>query len=193
MKVLKSEMENLEERETVSAAASIYLSELKQSHREEGLLVIQNAINASADFVALKRIFDPSNMTNILTGWDLPGWKQALSKRLCVVYDPHNISLQIFKTSRTEVVTHYIECLEDFDTLGKTLDENRHKKETLFLNFGGDSNLMFRLIMVLEKTNLRKSAIFVITSKWMPAPTGTTFINLSIDGKRTPTLSILHV
>ena len=182
--VLNSELEHLEERETVSASASIYLSEMQQSHRGPGLQIIQQAINSTADFKALELIFDPSNMDNILAGWDLPGWKQTLCKRICVVYDPHNISLEIFKTAtHTEVSTHYIESVEDFDTLRKTIDDSRKKKETFFLNFGGGQNLLNRLIALLNETNLHKSALFIITSKWMPAPTGTTFINMSIDGK----------
>ena len=182
--VLNSELEHLEERETVSASAGIYLSELQQSHRGPGLQIIQEAIDSKADFKALERIFDPSNMDNILAGWDLPGWKQTLCKRICVVYDPHNVSVEIFKTAtHTEVSTHYIESVEDFDTLKKTIDDNRRKKETLFLNFGGGQALIKRLIALLNKTNLHQSALFIITSKWMPAPTGTSFINMSIDGK----------
>ena len=182
--VLNSELEHLEERETVSASANIYLSELQQSHRGPGLQVIQKAINSTADFKSLERIFDPSNMDNILAGWDLPGWKQSLCRRICVVYDPHNISLEIFKTAtHTQVSTHYIEDIDDFDKLRKTIDDSKRKKETLFLNFGGGQNLINRLIGLLNQTNLHQSAIFIITSKWMPAPTGTTFVNLSIDGK----------
>ena len=190
LNVLKSEIEHLEERETISASASIYLSELQQSHRGPGLQVVQQAIDSTADFKALKRIFDPSNMDNILAGWDLPGWKQTLCQRICVVYDPHNISLEIFKTAtHTEVSTHYIESIEDFDTLRKKIDDHYMKKETLFLNFGGGPNLMNRLITILNQTHLHQSALFIITSKWMPAPTGTSFINMSIDGKELRSLA----
>ena len=188
--VLNSELEHLEERETVSASASIYLSELQQSHRGPGLQIIQQAINSSADFKSLENIFDPSNMDNILAGWDLPGWKQTLCKRICLVYDPHNISLEVFKTAtHTQVSTHYIEGVKDFDTLKTTLEDNRRKKETLFLNFGGGQNLINRLIALLNQTNLYQSAIFIITSKWMHAPTGITFINMSIDGKELRNIS----
>ena len=182
--VLNSELEHLEERETVSASAGIYLSELQQSHRGPGLQVIQSAIQSTADFRALEKIFDPSNMDNILAGWDLPGWKQTLCKRICLVYDPHNISLEIFKTAtHTQVSTHYIESIKDFDTLKETIETNKKSKETLFLNFGGGQNLINRLISLLNQIGLYQSAIFIITSKWMHAPTGTSFINMSIDGK----------
>ena len=182
--VLNSELEHLEERETVSASAGIYLSELQQSYRGPGLQVIQNAIQSTADFRALEKIFDPSNMDNILAGWDLPGWKQTLCKRICVVYDPHNISLEIFKTAtHTQVSTHYIESVKDFDTLKETIEANKKAKGTLFLNFGGGQNLINRLIALLNQIQLYQSAIFIITSKWMHAPTGTSFINMSIDGK----------
>ena len=85
MSVLKTEMDNLEERETISVSAGIYLSELQQSYRGPGLSVIQEAINSSANFSALERIFDPSNIDNILAGWDLPGWKQTLCKKTLVL------------------------------------------------------------------------------------------------------------
>ena len=55
--VLNSELEHLEERETVSASAGIYLSELQQSHRGPGLQIIQEAIDSKADF---KGTHDPT-------------------------------------------------------------------------------------------------------------------------------------
>jgi hypothetical protein len=41
----------------------------------------------------------------------LPGWEEGLIKRLCVVFDPHNILPAMFRDKTFQL--HYIESIED--------------------------------------------------------------------------------
>ena len=59
----------------------------------------------------LESAFDPCNKENLLVTGQLPGWEEGLIKRLCVVYDPHNILPAMFR--RKEFQLHYIELIED--------------------------------------------------------------------------------
>ena len=63
---LKTESSTLEEQETVTVAASMYLAQLPQWQRTEGLRVIQDAIDSKVDFGGLANISYPGNMDNIL-------------------------------------------------------------------------------------------------------------------------------
>ena len=110
----------------------------------------------------LARIFYPGNMDNILSACNLPGWKEGLTKRLAVIFDPHNIAQEIFKYVQNQVVLHYIECIQDLEPVKMTLtsaaaaaqsgggdggsDENQ---QIVLLNFGGGTNLMVRQIKVV--------------------------------------------
>ena len=78
--------------ETVTVAASVYLAELPQWQRKAALQVIQDSVDSQMDFGSLAQVFYPGNFDNILSTCDLPGWKEGLTKRLAVVFDPHNIA-----------------------------------------------------------------------------------------------------
>ena len=119
---LKTESSTLEEQETVTVAASMYLAQLPQWQRTEGLRVIQDAIDSKVDFGGLANIFYPGNMDNILATCDLPGWRERLLQKLAVVYDPHNIAQEIFKHSTPDrLKLHYIECIQDLEPVYATI------------------------------------------------------------------------
>ena len=64
-----------------------------------------------SEYKHLESAFDPCNKENLLVTGQLPGWEEGLIKRLCVVYDPHNILPAMFQQKAFQL--HYIESLED--------------------------------------------------------------------------------
>ena len=64
-----------------------------------------------SEYKHLEKAFDPCNKENLLVTGQLPGWEEGLIKRLCVVYDPHNILPAMFRQKTFQL--HYIESLED--------------------------------------------------------------------------------
>jgi flagellar biosynthesis GTPase FlhF/predicted nucleic acid-binding Zn-ribbon protein len=177
---LQSERASLEERETVMAAASIYLMELPQAQRETGLGVIEDAAGCSGAYSHLSGTFDPCHRKNILNQQQLPGWEERLIKRLCVVYDPHNILLDLF-TGR-DVSLHYIEELADLEAINEVLSQ-ANERDTLVLNFGSNAHVIFDVVAELRKMCSRKVAVFLCLSQWTPLPSRVTFVNLDMRGK----------
>ena len=77
------------------------------------------SFKSRSQYSFLESAFDPCNKENLLVTGQLPGWEEGLIKRLCVVYDPHNILPAMFR--RKEFQLHYIELIEDLVSFLSTL------------------------------------------------------------------------
>ena len=179
---LRVERQSLEERETVVTAASVYLVELPQAKRALGLEVIEEAAvqGSSGKYAHLGNVFDPCYRKNILNQQQLPGWEEGLLKRFCVVYDPHNILIDLFTDAQPKLL--YIEELEDLEAIRSIIDE-AVEGDTLVLNFGSNVNIIFEVIIELKKMCSTKVAIFLCLSQLTPLPSRVTFVNLDMSGK----------
>ena len=181
LKSLKEEKETLIERETVSATAAVYLMELPHAKRGLGLEVIQDAVEGCADYSQLGHtILDPCHRRNILNQQTLPGWQEEIIKKFCIVYDPHNILIDLF--TEAEPSLHYIEEMNDLEAIKNAIDE-ANEGDTLVLNFGSNVNIIFDVIVELKKMCSNSVSIFLCLSQWTPLPSRVTFINLDMSGK----------
>ena len=181
LKTLKEEKETLVERETVSATAAVYLMELPHAKRGLGLEVIQDAVEGCADYSDLGHtILDPCHRRNILNQQTLPGWQEDIIKKFCIVYDPHNILIDLF--TEAEPSLHYIEEMNDLEAIKNAIDEAT-EGDTLVLNFGSNVNIIFDVIVELKKMCSNRVSIFLCLSQWTPLPSRVTFINLDSSGK----------
>ncbi len=176
---LQAEKKILEERETVLAAAAVYLMELPMSQRVRGLEVIHEAAECVGSYMNMGKIFDPCDSENILVQKLLPGWSEKLIKRLCVVYDPHNVLMELF--SVTEVKLHYIESLEDLDEI-KGHITGASANDVLVFNFGSSTHIIFTVVEELKAMCSKDVAVFLCISQWIPLPSRTTFVSLEMSG-----------
>ena len=177
---LRTERETLHERETVVTAASVYLVELPQAKRALGLEVIEDAVGSSGKYAHLGNVFDPCYRKNILNQQQLPGWEEGLLKRFCVVYDPHNVLIDLFTDAEPKLL--YIEELEDLEAIRSEMNEAA-EGDTLVLNFGSNVNIIFEVIMELKKMCSIGVSIFLCLSQLTPLPSRVTFVNLDMSGK----------
>ena len=181
---LRVERQSLEERETVVTAASVYLVELPQAKRALGLEVIEEAAvqdSSPGKYAHLGNVFDPCYRKNILNQQQLPGWEEGLLKRFCVVYDPHNILIDLFTDAQPKLL--YIEELEDLEAIRSIITDEAVEGDTLVLNFGSNVNIIFEVIIELKKMCSTKVAIFLCLSQLTPLPSRVTFVNLDMSGK----------
>lgn len=180
LKDLQTEKETLIERETVCAAAAVYLMELPQDKRGLGLEVIQDAVGCEGNYSNLGSILDPCHPKNLLNQQSLPGWQEGIIKKFCIVYDPHNILIDLF--TEAEPSLNYIEDMDDLEPIKNAIDE-AGEGDTLVLNFGSNVNIIFDVIVELKKMCSNEVSIFLCLSQWTPLPSRVTFINLDMRGQ----------
>ena len=99
---------------------------------------------------------------------------------LCVVYDPHNILLELFVDK--EVGLHYIEDLEDLVAIKEAID-GASEGDTLVLMYGSKVHIISDVIREIKKMCSTSVAVFLCLSQWTPLPSRVTFVNLDMRGK----------
>ena len=98
-----------------------------------------DAASCSGKYSQFKGFFDPCQRKNILYNQEFLGWQERIINKLCVVYDPHNILVELFIDK--EISLHYIEELEDLEAIREAINETS-EGETLVLNFGSNVHII---------------------------------------------------
>ena len=138
------------------------------------------AAGCSGKYAHMKGTFDPCKRKNILYDQEFLGWQERIVKKLCVVYDPHNILIELLADK--EVSLHYIEELEDLGAIKEAINE-ASDGDTLVLNFGSNTHIISDVITEIKKMCSTSVAVFLCLSQWVPLPSRVTMVNLDIRGK----------